>query len=50
MWQLEAREKKQDTKQKQLNGICPACKRYQRGECPGTVNPIYTGCVYRKIK
>lgn len=43
-------EKKQNTKQKQLNGICPACKRYQEGECPGTTNPIWTGCVYRKVK
>lgn len=33
-----------------LNGICPACKRYQEGECPGTANPIWTGCIYRKIK
>jgi len=45
-------EKKQGTENKQgkLNGICPACKRYQEGECPGTTNPIWTGCIYRKIK
>ena len=44
-------EKKQGTQQDtKLNGICTACKRYQRGECPGTVNPIWTGCVYRKVK
>lgn len=45
-------EKKQGTENKQgkLNGICPACKRYQEGECPGTTNPVWTGCIYRKIK
>ena len=44
-------EKKQDgKKQAQLNGICLDCKRYQSGECPGTVNPVWTGCIYRKVK
>ena len=45
---------KEQGKEKQgqgkLNGICPACKRYQEGECPGTANPIWTGCIYRKTK
>lgn len=39
-----------ENKEQQLNGICPACKRYQEGECPGTTNPVWTGCVYRKTK
>jgi len=39
-----------ENKEQQLNGICPACKRYQEGKCPGTTNPVWTGCVYRKTR
>lgn len=38
-----------ENKEKQVNGICTACKRLQEGECPGTTNPIWTGCIYRKV-
>lgn len=44
-------EKKQGIQQNtKLNGICPDCKRYQSGECPGTTNPLWSGCIYRKVK
>ena len=43
--------KEQDNeKQGKLNSICPDCKRYQSGECPGTTNPVWTGCIYRKVR
>ena len=31
-----------------LNSICRTCKKLG-GECTGTANKVYTGCVYREV-
>ena len=33
---------------KKLNRMCVDCTLYQQKECNGTLESVWTGCVYRK--
>ena len=34
---------------KNINSICYNCSRY-KGECRGTSEQAYTGCIYREVR
>ena len=34
---------------KNINSICYNCRRY-KGECCGTSEQAYTGCIYREVR
>lgn len=39
---------KTDCRRSQLNGMCRKCARLY-GDCQGTNNAVWTGCVYREV-
>ena len=39
----------EDAENKNINSICYNCRRY-KGECRGTSEQAFTGCIYREVR